>query len=269
MWVRSHAAFRLFVYYGDVDMYDKTLIAHLLPPEMIIKNFIHGDPDCNYEKYLLEFVNASTFFLAKSGGITYHCPESEESGQCDCISTRYQLDFKLIASKTALQARSILSPSKTAIEKGLILTSGPKVKNGKIKATRIHAALRGYDHKGLQKLRTTTIKAQGIENDIIEFLETLETRKHLLLFFPYEFEFQSKYEFLAGITQIQNALDSDFRHAMQYRIHEVGNDYDTFFAFIYDGKIVFMIEEMAHLSYIDSVDLRQSPVYMRLLNNSW
>ena len=35
-------------------MYDKTLIAHLLPPEMIIKNFIHGDPDCNYEKYLLE-----------------------------------------------------------------------------------------------------------------------------------------------------------------------------------------------------------------------
>lgn len=250
-------------------MYDKTLIAHLLPPEMIIKNFIHGDPDCNYEKYLLEFVNASTFFLAKSGGITYHCPESEESGQCDCISTRYQLDFKLIASKTALQARSILSPSKTAIEKGLILTSGPKVKNGKIKATRIHAALRGYDHKGLQKLRTTTIKAQGIENDIIEFLETLETRKHLLLFFPYEFEFQSKYEFLAGITQIQNALDSDFRHAMQYRIYEVGNDYDTFFAFIYDGKIVFMIEEMAHLSYIDSVDLRQSPVYMRLLNNSW
>ena len=143
------------------------------------------------------------------------------------------------------------------------------VKNGKIKATRIHAALRGYDHKGLQKLRTTTIKAQGIENDIIEFLETLETRKHLLLFFPYEFEFQSKYEFLAGITQIQNALDSDFRHAMQYRIHEVGSDYDTFFAFIYDGKIVFMIEEMAHLSYIDSVDLRQSPVYMRLLNNSW
>ena len=269
MRVRSHAAFRLFVYYGDVDMYDKTLIAHLLPPEMIIKNFIHGDPDCNYEKYLLEFVNASTFFLAKSGGITYHCPESEESGQCDCISTRYQLDFKLIASKTALQARSILSPSKTAIEKGLILTSGPKVKNGKIKATRIHAALRGYDHKGLQKLRTTTIKAQGIENDIIEFLETLETRKHLLLFFPYEFEFQSKYEFLAGIIQIQNALDSDFRHAMQYRIHEVGPDYDTFFAFIYDGKIVFMIEEMAHLFYIDSVDLRQSPVYMRLLNNSW
>lgn len=250
-------------------MYDKTLVAHLLPPEMIIKNFIHGDPDCNYEKYLLELVNASTFFLTKTDGFTYHSPESEESGQCDCISARYQLDFKLIASKTALQARSILSPSKTAIEKGVILTSGPKIKNGKIKATRIHAALRGYDLEGLQKLRRITIKGHGIENDIIEFLETLETRKNLLLFFPYEFLFQSKYEFLAGITQIQNALGSDFRHAMQYRAHEVGTDFDTFFAFIYDGKIVFMIMEAAHLSYIDSVDLSQSPVYMRLLNNSW
>lgn len=40
-------------------MYDKSLIAHLLPSEMIIKNYIHGDPDCNYEKYLLEFVYRS------------------------------------------------------------------------------------------------------------------------------------------------------------------------------------------------------------------
>ena len=100
-------------------MYDKSLIAHLLPSEMIIKNYIHGDPDCNYEKYLLEFVNASDFFRAKSDGDIYQSPESEENGQCDCISTSYQLDFKLIASKTALQARSILA-SKINI-KNLIL----------------------------------------------------------------------------------------------------------------------------------------------------
>ena len=55
MWGCSLAAVRLFSGCGDIDMYDKTLVAHLLPPEMIIKNFIHGDPDCNYEKYLLSF----------------------------------------------------------------------------------------------------------------------------------------------------------------------------------------------------------------------
>lgn len=180
---------RLFTYlqfYGAIDMYDKSMIAQLLPSEMIIKNYIHGDPDCNYERYLLEFVNASDFFRTKSGGDIYQSPESEENGQCDCISTSYQLDFKLIASKTALQAKSILYPSKAEIVKGVFVTSEPKVKNGSIKATRIHAALREYDFEGLQKLRTTTIKKQGVENDIIELLKTLETRKHLLLFFPYK-----------------------------------------------------------------------------------
>lgn len=44
-------------------MNDTTLAAHLLPPELIIKNFIHGEPDCNYEKFLLEFVNNSDFFV--------------------------------------------------------------------------------------------------------------------------------------------------------------------------------------------------------------
>lgn len=163
-------------------MYDKILIAHLLPSEMIIKNFIYGEPKCNYEKYLLEFINTSAFFLAKSGGDTYQSPEREESGQCDCISPNYQLDFKLIASKTVLHARSILSSSKTSIAKGVIITGTPKVQKGSINATRIHAALREYDFEGLLKLRTIAIKQQGIKNDIIEFLETLETKKNLLLF---------------------------------------------------------------------------------------
>jgi len=39
---------------GAIDMYDKSLVANLLPSEMIIKNYIHGNPDCNYEKYLLD-----------------------------------------------------------------------------------------------------------------------------------------------------------------------------------------------------------------------
>ena len=68
-----------FVVNGAIDMYDKSLIAHLLPPEMIIKNYIHGDPDCNYEKYLLEFVNASDFFRVKSAGDIYQSPESKRT----------------------------------------------------------------------------------------------------------------------------------------------------------------------------------------------
>lgn len=251
-----------FVVNGAIDMYDKSLIAHLLPPEMIIKNYIHGDPDCNYEKYLLEFVNASDFFRVKSDGDIYQSPESEENGQCDCISTSYQFDFKLIASKTALQARSILYPSKTEIVKGIIVTSEPKVKNGSIKATRIHAALRGYDFEGLRELRITAIKKQGVENDLIELLETLETRKHLLLFFPYKFEFKTKHEFLIGITQIQNALNSDFRCAMQYRTHEVGADFDTYVAFI------LSLSQIHDFSY-SAVEKKVKEIFASLLGDGW
>lgn len=56
-------------------MYDKSLIAHLLPSEMIIKNYIHGDPDCNYEKYLLEFVNASDFSAQNQTEIFINLPK--------------------------------------------------------------------------------------------------------------------------------------------------------------------------------------------------
>lgn len=67
----------------------------------------------------------------------------------------------------------------------------------------------------------------------------------------------------------QNALNSDFRYAMQYRTYEVGTGFDTYVAFTYDGRIVFMINDADSLSYIDSVNLTKSPIYMRLLNYGW
>ena len=67
----------------------------LLPASLINTNFVQGNPNSNYEKYLLEFVNASPFFLKKSKGQVYTAPESEHCGQCDCISDHYTLDFKI------------------------------------------------------------------------------------------------------------------------------------------------------------------------------
>ena len=139
-------------------MEDKTLKAHLLAPEFVIKNFIQGEPDCDYEKYMLEFINESTFFQLKADGGEYIAPPSEESGQCDCISDKYQLDFKLIASKTILQARSILSAGKTVITKGVVITGLPKVSGKTMKGTRIHAALRDYSFDMLCELPIDCVK---------------------------------------------------------------------------------------------------------------
>lgn len=41
---------------------NKKLRSSLLPAPMIIRNYVVGDEDCNYEKYLLEIVNTSEIF---------------------------------------------------------------------------------------------------------------------------------------------------------------------------------------------------------------
>lgn len=96
-------------------MIDGNLREKILPPELTIKDFIKGEKQCNYEVYLLEFVNKSSFFRNKSNGENYIKPQSESNGECDCNSSIYELDFKLMASKTALQASSILSPQKSLL----------------------------------------------------------------------------------------------------------------------------------------------------------
>ena len=245
-------------------MEDSTLKAFLLPAELIIKKFIHGEPDCDYQKYLLEFVNNSTFFRRKADGEVYEAPPSEECGHCDCISEKYKLDFKLIASKTLLQAMSILSTQKTVIAKGVTITGTCKVPDTRMETTRIHAALRGYDFDALCELRERNIKKQGVENDICELLKTLETKKNLILFFPYRFRFDIEHEFLDAVKMIQTAISNDFRCSMQYRNY-VAAEYDTYMVFIYDRNIVFMEEKENDFNYIDCVELTKSSVYQNLL----
>lgn len=53
---------------------DNSLKAKILGPELCIKNFIDNEPLCNYELYLLEFVNSSDFFSKKSDGEKYSRP---------------------------------------------------------------------------------------------------------------------------------------------------------------------------------------------------
>lgn len=244
-------------------MIDTTLVAELLPSALIIKNFVQGEAECNYEKYLLEFVNESPYFRTLAMGEQYVAPESEKDSECDCISTQYQMDFKLIASKTALQARSILAPGIISFADGACAMVESKVEKGSIAATRIHAALRGYGFEELCELRKNIPRKQGVENDVGEILKTLETEKNLLLFFPYKFSFKKTIGFEAGVVKIQEALNDDFQYTLQYRRH-VAKGFDTYMAFIYQEHFVFMKDTNACFTVIDNVALDKSVVFQRL-----
>lgn len=80
----------------------------VLEAPFIIKDYVADEKRCNYELYLTELLNNSKW-IGKHHSCHFEYQESQSSGECDAYSDDYGIDFKLIASKTQLQARSILS----------------------------------------------------------------------------------------------------------------------------------------------------------------
>lgn len=126
---------------------------------MLIKNYVAGDTACNYETYLTEIVNASSWF--SSALPTSFCsPPSESHGECDAYSGEYGLDFKIIASKTAMQARSIYSFQIIRMTDGAYAFCESKEK-GSMYTTRFPQALRGQTIEQLLAIRKSATKKQG------------------------------------------------------------------------------------------------------------
>lgn len=222
-------------------MLDQTMRAKLLPAPLIISDFVYNEPNCNYELYLLELLNKSNYIAEKYPG-GFKRPASESHGECDAINENYQIDFKLLAAKTALMARSILSPQVEKISDNETAFCASKVKGRQISSTRIYAAFRGQSYEELVRIRNIAPKASGIDNDIFTVLETLETKKNLLLFFPYEFSFDKPHTKEEAIFSISQGLNNDFKEAFKYR-EQKANGYDTFFVCLFnDLFLIFKIE---------------------------
>jgi len=241
---------------------DPTMKATILPAPLIIKGFVHGENICDYELYLRELINTSVWFSAKSPG-GFQKPVSESNGECDAINENYQLDFKLLASKTELQAQSILRPQ-IYTKNGLTFFCKSKV-DGNVQATRIFAAFRGLTLDKLLEIRNSDIKKYGVENDILEVLKTLETKKNILLFFPYKFTFEKLRLHNEAMESITEALNHDFSSALAFR-NQCANGYDTFLTCIYEE--VFLIYHVCNgqLRLCDSVATKDIETFTRLLD---
>lgn len=247
---------------------DNTLTAKLLPAALICKGFISGMKDCDYEIYLREVVNASAYFKGKSNGAKFTAPPDESHGEWDCISENYSLDFKLIASETALRARNLFSSGIHKMAEGVTVYTVPKITSDNprykpIQATRIFAALRPLDLAALKTIRNSKEKEQGIDTDIKALLETLETQKHILMFFPYEFFTGTDNAFSTVVSEVIEVLSQDFSEAFKYR-KEVAPEFDSYFIFIYAGKFVIMELCENALKLIDTVTETSSPTYMKI-----
>lgn len=246
------------------------LLLRQLDAPITVKNFVLNDPLCNYEFYMVELLNHSVE-MRRLHPQEFLWHQSQAHAECDAYSGDYGIDFKLIASQSSMKASSLLSPRYQIDENGFIVGyEGKRDKlnvENEITVTRMHAALRQSTLEDLERIRV----GEGLlpfEKDVKVFLEKLETKKNLLLFYPYEYRFMGDHRPPDGISILTSALQTSFVSAFCYRSKRLPQFETYLTTMYYDEFVLFRIAE-DRLSLMDVVPGWQCPTFDHLRQYDW
>lgn len=255
---------------------NKDLRRKLLPEALVFKEYVKEDSQCNYEFYLREVINSSQYFRNLSDGKRYEAPPSEDHGECDAITDKYKIDFKLAESSSYLEAKRQYSFGFQVLCKGVVASS-PPVRNGSTYITSLHCALRNinsyeqiedilggeYIHIKMDKRMKEDMDDQ-ICADLKTFYTWMKKNKNLLLFIPEVFYFEGEYYKCTDAVEIvRQDITMDFAFACQYRSHlELGKD--TFICCIYDDFFLIFKFEGNELLLVDKVSVKESNIFVAL-----
>ena len=242
-------------------MNNSSLKLKLIEAPLMIKNYVEGDALCNYEIYITEILNASEHFKQRFC-LPFRAPSSQSNGECDSYAGEYGLDYKLIASKTALQARSIHSLRTEILPDGSYVLIGCKCP-GTMKVTRLAQALRYKSIEQLLQIRDNAGKKQGIDNDIREYVLTIETPKNLLLYYPYRFFFEVAGKLSDDCISITKAVESDFGVSLRHRAN-LHPQLDTYLLYLYDYSFVLCQWNGTELDFLETIPVEKSDTFMHL-----
>lgn len=241
-----------------------------LDAPVTVKNFVRNDPKCNYEFYMVELLNHSAE-MRRDHPQEFLWHESQAHAECDAYSGDYGIDFKLIASQSSMKASSLLSPRYQIDENGYIVGYEGKRDTlnteGEITVTRMHAALRQSTLDDLERIRTGE-SLQNYEKDIKVFLEKLETKKNLLLFYPYEYRFFENQRPDDGVERLTQALQNSFVSAFQYRSKRLPQ-FETYLTTVYYDDFVLLRITDDRLSLMDVVPGYECPTFEHLRQYDW
>lgn len=255
---------------------DKNLKSKLLPTALVFKKYVNGESKCNYEMYLREMLNLSKYFRSLSDGKEYEEPIDEDHGECDAITSRYEIDFKLVESSSYLEAKRQYSTGIQVICEGVIASTVP-ARNGSTYVTNLHCALRNINsYEQIEDIlrgkytyikmdrRTVWDMERQLKADLKDFYNNLAIDKNLLLFIPEMFYFENEcYKDTDAVEIVKQAIKKDFAFSCQYRnCLRLGKD--TFICCIYnDAFLIFKFEDNDFL-LVDKVPVKKSGIYMDL-----
>lgn len=248
--------------------YDKLKRA-MLPPELIIDNYIQNYRDVSSEEYLTEYVNRSTLFLNLSGGIPYqHTPKRQQCcAECDCRSEKYEFDFKRLGTQSSLYAKRNLSLQKVQLTKGVIATCIPRQLDGMYIARTLQL-LNQHNLNDLKKIDSIQLPKfdrnnLSPEREIKYILKSAKCRKNVL-FFCEDFIYSTDSYPLSDIVCTLEKYLNDCLSALFMFREDLVPDKDTYLGIIVQGHMCFAIWEKHGIHFKDSIPLADSPVFSEL-----
>lgn len=241
------------------------LMLKMLDAPVTVRNFVRNDPLCNYEFYMVELLNHSKE-MRKMHPQEFVWQGDQAHAECDAYSGDYGIDFKLIASQSRMKATSNFSYQYTLLTDGVTAIGESKAnalhREKEMTVTRLHAALRETSLEDLERIRSNT-DLLPYEKDIQIFLKKLETKKNLLLFYPYEFSFTKNQHPEDGIEILTIALQNDFVNAFRYR-SMVLPDFETYLTTVYYNDFVLYKIIDNQLILMDVVPGNNCPTFTNL-----
>lgn len=213
------------------------------PTKMNEDHLVKGKSTKRNEDYLIELVNSIPYFLEKSEGEYYNRPQSESHGECDCVSAKYALDFKVICSKRLLQAKNIFSPGLYIDkEKGVKIETGAKIVSpddlpeGSAKREEMRKRYKPIEamipHKAFRSFSLEKLKQ---DEDTRGMIEKFEVNKNAFFFYPFVFYLKKvEIEPDAGISHTCRLLSEDFLKLFQER-SSIHPKLDSYFCFLYSS----------------------------------
>lgn len=244
------------------------LVIQSLPAAVVIKNFVKNEKNSNYEIFLLEYLNKSKFFQEKSGNTNYISPSNESNGECDAITPKFQIDFKLLASASFLQGIQETSNSILSHSPGLVFYGNPRTTEKEYRLTWIHSlnilkTVEEFWHILLENKRK---KENSDDYDILNVLKALKKKKNLLLFCPIKLSFEKEICFREATDEIGDFFMHYFNKLAQFR-EQVSNK-ETFILAVYNNDFLLYTFQSSEFKFLESLETDKSPTYTKLLQYS-
>jgi hypothetical protein len=241
---------------------------HILPAGFIHKCIIKDNQDFtdfNYENYLREFLNASAWFMKRTGGEAFRKPASESHGEYDAYTGRYSIDFKRILGESATKAVKFTSPQIIRSPDGTVYTIRPAY-GRHYDTVRMDVLLRDYTLEELEALGRQ--QRPGIRNqpnrDVWAYLHLLGRQKNLLLYYPVVF-FRQSGDSAGEIQTIVDTLYEDFSSSLNYRMLAAAR-YETYLSVFYENRLLILQSSAGGLDCVDQIPVKKSPTFCEILD---